>query len=162
MAEEDIGTSWYPFTDALQEVTNKLADRGYDIRASIPETLLRAHVGGQTHNFVTGLTARSPDGHAVWTVRFDWDPQKQSHVNGSWLVHAGAQPRRGQESGKFFSRFQFPDTNGYYQGTLMLQYDAEYGGLDGLWKGWKAKYFEVNPVSGRSYPIVCVPEGLKK
>jgi hypothetical protein len=162
MAEVDIGSSSSPFTDALQRITTELAHRGYDIRASIPETLLRAHVGGQTHNFVTGLTARSPDGHAVWTVRFDWDPEKQSHVNGSWLVHAGAQPRKGEEGEKFFSRFRFSDTNGYYQGTEMLQGDAGNGDLSWLWRGWKARYFEVNPVSGRSDPIVCVPKGTRR
>jgi len=165
MAEIDIGTSTNPFCDALQRVTNELARRGYDIRDSNPETLLRAQVGGQTHNFVTGMTARSPNGHAVWTVRFDWDPEKQSHVNGSWLIHAAAQPRRGEESERFFSRFLVPDTNGYYYSTEGLKGDAGNGDLEGLWRGWKTRFFEVNHVSERSErsdPIITVPEGTRR
>jgi hypothetical protein len=161
-AELNLGTSASPLTDALQTISNELAQLGYDIRSFVPKTLLRATVGGQTHNSVTGITAQSPDGHAVWTVRFDWDPEKQSHVNGSWRVHAAAQQRRGEESAKFFVAFRDPNTNGYYDGTTMLNLDAGNGDLEGLWVGWKTRYFEVKPVSGRNVPLVVVPEGTRR
>jgi hypothetical protein len=175
MVEIDIGTSSHPFTEALQRVTKELAERGYDIRNSKPQELTVARVGGQEHNFVTGLTARSRDEQAVWTVRLDWDPVKQSHVNGTWRVHGA---RKQPNSENFFSRFRFSDRNGYDRGIEMLQGDAgngvggdagnvvggrgrkprTNGDMTRLWEGWKVRYFEVNPISGRDSPRVIVPE----
>jgi hypothetical protein len=80
-------------------------------------------------------------------------------VNGSWRVHRDAQPRRGEEGEKFFARFRSPNTNGYYNGTRMRQGDARDGDVRWLWRGWKTRHFEVNPLSERREPDVVVPRG---
>ncbi|KAH7080395.1 hypothetical protein BKA63DRAFT_242874 [Paraphoma chrysanthemicola] len=159
MSEVHRGTSATPFTDALQIVATELSRRGYDIRHSVPTTLLRAKVGGQTDTRVTGLTARTPDGHAVWTVRFDWDANKQSHVNGSWLIKAGANPGKGEVGEKFYVKQRFANGNAYLDGLNMLERDAQGGDVSALWRGWITRYFTVNEVSGRKEPIVVVPAG---
>ncbi|KXT10573.1 hypothetical protein AC579_9175 [Pseudocercospora musae] len=157
MPENRMNASIYPLKEALRELTTQLADRGYDIRKTIPEGVTRAKVGGQTHDSVTGLTARSKDGHAVWTVRFDWDSTKQSHVNGSWLVHAAAQRNKGEQSGKFYVPYESGGKLAEFCGTDMMNKLSQGGDAEALWVHLKDMYFMINPLSGEDEARVTVP-----